>query len=115
LSRDDRTKSQNGTKLYLGQTLGISSKAPLIVEPKRGSGRRVGSWALAGPYPEFGDSRWLAISFAWPCADGHPILGRASAGRLSGDASQDYFADGMTDELITDLAQIRALRVISPP
>jgi TolB-like protein/DNA-binding winged helix-turn-helix (wHTH) protein/Tfp pilus assembly protein PilF len=32
---------------------------------------------------------------------------------LSGDASQDYFADGMTDELITDLAQIRALRVIS--
>jgi TolB-like protein/DNA-binding winged helix-turn-helix (wHTH) protein/Flp pilus assembly protein TadD len=31
---------------------------------------------------------------------------------LSGD-SQDYFADGMTDELITDLAQIGALRVIS--
>ena len=24
---------------------------------------------------------------------------------LSGDASQDYFADGMTDELITDLAR----------
>jgi len=32
---------------------------------------------------------------------------------FSGDASQDYFADGMTDELITDLAQISALRVIS--
>jgi TolB-like protein/DNA-binding winged helix-turn-helix (wHTH) protein/Flp pilus assembly protein TadD len=32
---------------------------------------------------------------------------------LSGDASQNYFADGMTDELITDLAQIGALRVIS--
>jgi TolB-like protein/DNA-binding winged helix-turn-helix (wHTH) protein/Flp pilus assembly protein TadD len=32
---------------------------------------------------------------------------------LSGDAQQDYFADGMTDQLITDLAQIRALRVIS--
>jgi TolB-like protein/DNA-binding winged helix-turn-helix (wHTH) protein/Flp pilus assembly protein TadD len=31
---------------------------------------------------------------------------------LSND-SQDYFADGMTDELITDLAQISALRVIS--
>jgi TolB-like protein/DNA-binding winged helix-turn-helix (wHTH) protein/Tfp pilus assembly protein PilF len=32
---------------------------------------------------------------------------------LSGETSQDYFADGMTDELITDLAQISALRVIS--
>lgn len=32
---------------------------------------------------------------------------------FSGDPSQDYFADGMTDELITDLAQISALRVIS--
>jgi TolB-like protein/DNA-binding winged helix-turn-helix (wHTH) protein/Tfp pilus assembly protein PilF len=32
---------------------------------------------------------------------------------LSGEASQNYFADGMTDELITDLAQISALRVIS--
>ncbi len=32
---------------------------------------------------------------------------------LSADASQDYFADGMTDELITDLSQISALRVIS--
>jgi TolB-like protein/DNA-binding winged helix-turn-helix (wHTH) protein/Tfp pilus assembly protein PilF len=49
--------------------------------------------------------------------------GRAPAGirslavlpldNLSGDASQNYFADGMTDELITDLAQISALRVIS--
>jgi TolB-like protein/DNA-binding winged helix-turn-helix (wHTH) protein/Flp pilus assembly protein TadD len=32
---------------------------------------------------------------------------------LSGDASQDYFADGMTDELITHLGQINTLRVIS--
>jgi TolB-like protein/DNA-binding winged helix-turn-helix (wHTH) protein/Flp pilus assembly protein TadD len=32
---------------------------------------------------------------------------------LTGDPAQEYFADGMTDALITDLAQIRALRVIS--
>ena len=32
---------------------------------------------------------------------------------LSGDAGQDYFADGMTDELTTRLSGIRALRVIS--
>jgi len=32
---------------------------------------------------------------------------------LAGDASQEYLADGMTDELITGLSQISALRVIS--
>jgi len=32
---------------------------------------------------------------------------------LSGDPSQDYFADGMTETLISRLAQIRALKVIS--
>jgi TolB-like protein/DNA-binding winged helix-turn-helix (wHTH) protein len=33
---------------------------------------------------------------------------------LSGDPSQDYVADGMTEELITDIGQISALTVISP-
>jgi serine/threonine protein kinase/Tfp pilus assembly protein PilF len=32
---------------------------------------------------------------------------------VSGDPKDDYFADGVTDALITDLAQIEALRVIS--
>ena len=32
---------------------------------------------------------------------------------LSGDASQDYFSDGMTDELITALTKNRNLRVVS--
>jgi len=32
---------------------------------------------------------------------------------LSGDPSQDYFADGMTEELITQLSRLSSLRVIS--
>jgi adenylate cyclase len=32
---------------------------------------------------------------------------------LSSDPAQEYFADGMTDALVTDLSQISALRVIS--
>src|SRR5262249_7067990 len=32
---------------------------------------------------------------------------------LSGDPSQEYFSDGMTDALITGLAQIGSLKVIS--
>ncbi|HEV2827608.1 MAG TPA: tetratricopeptide repeat protein, partial [Pyrinomonadaceae bacterium] len=34
---------------------------------------------------------------------------------LSGNTSQDYFADGMTDALISDLARVGALRVMSLP
>ena len=32
---------------------------------------------------------------------------------LSGDPSQEYFADGITEALITELAKIRSLRVVS--
>ncbi len=32
---------------------------------------------------------------------------------LSGDPTQDFFADGMTEELITELSRIQSLRVIS--
>ena len=61
----------------------------------------------------------LLIAAAWKLrSNSHPISGIRSLAvlpleNLSGDASQDYFADGMTDELITDLAHISALRVVS--
>jgi TolB-like protein/DNA-binding winged helix-turn-helix (wHTH) protein/Tfp pilus assembly protein PilF len=34
---------------------------------------------------------------------------------VSGDSAQDYFAEGMTDELINDLAKIESMRVMSRP
>jgi TolB-like protein/DNA-binding winged helix-turn-helix (wHTH) protein/Flp pilus assembly protein TadD len=61
----------------------------------------------------------------WPfLSSNSPVLAGPSARRfssiavlplqnLSNDPSQEYFADGMTDELISDLAQISGLRVIS--
>ena len=50
---------------------------------------------------------------------GHPVdaairsLAVLPLSNLTGDPQQDYFADGMTDALITDLAKIRAVKVIS--
>jgi TolB-like protein/Tfp pilus assembly protein PilF len=46
---------------------------------------------------------------------GHPIVSLAvlPLQNLSRDPEQEYFSDGMTDELITNLARIGALRVIS--
>ena len=45
--------------------------------------------------------------------DEHPSLVVLPLENLSGDPAQEFFADGMTDTLITALAQISGLRVIS--
>ena len=73
------------------------------------------AWGLFG----FGLALVLAASLSWVL---YPRALPSAAIRslavlplenLSGDPAQDYFAEGMTDELITRLAQISALRVIS--
>jgi TolB-like protein/DNA-binding winged helix-turn-helix (wHTH) protein/Tfp pilus assembly protein PilF len=56
------------------------------------------AWALQSTAPQPAPIRSLAVL---------PLE------NLSGDDSQEYFADGMTDELIATLGQISALRVIS--
>jgi len=60
--------------------------------------------------------RWPGLLNSW--RSGTPAPGIRSIAvlpleNLSGDPAQEYFADGMTDELITDLAKISGLRVIS--
>jgi eukaryotic-like serine/threonine-protein kinase len=52
-------------------------------------------------FPRSGSSRQIQSLAVLPLED------------LSRDSTQAFFADGMTDQLITDLAQIRALRLIS--
>ncbi len=59
-----------------------------------------------------------AVILAWPRLfpeqakeiDSIAVLPLAN---LSGDPSQDYFADGMTEAIITELSRIKALKVIS--
>jgi eukaryotic-like serine/threonine-protein kinase len=61
---------------------------------------------------------WKLVEVKW---HGTPGVGAASIQslavlpleNLTGDPKQDYFADGMCDALITELSQIKKLRVIS--
>ena len=55
------------------------------------------------------------LSSTAPVGAPHPIRSIAvlPLDNYSGDPNQEYFAEGMTDELTTDLATISQLRVIS--
>ncbi|MGH9629400.1 MAG: hypothetical protein ACRD7E_13855, partial [Bryobacteraceae bacterium] len=57
----------------------------------------------------------LAAVWTWVPAASEPIRSLAvlPLANLSGDANQEYFADGMTEALITELGGIEGLRVIS--
>lgn len=83
----------------------------VAVPPKRSYGPR--AWA------GFGFALVLVASLSWILYSQSLSSSRIRSlvvlplESLSGDASQDYFTDGMTDALITDLGQISALRVIS--
>jgi len=65
--------------------------------------------ALLAPSPA-GWRQWLPGAAETPRIESIAVLPLEN---LSGDPEQDYFADGMTEALISDLAQISALRVIS--
>ena len=61
--------------------------------------------------------KWMGLGSGWlPTGPRVPAMRSIAVlplENLSGDPAQEYFADGMTDELITDLAKISGLRVIS--
>jgi TolB-like protein/DNA-binding winged helix-turn-helix (wHTH) protein len=84
--------------------------------PSTGQGKRiwlaVGVAALLLAWPAYR----LASSHATRAALAPPVIRSIAVlplDNLSGDATQEYFADGMTDELITMLAKYKSLRVIS--
>jgi len=61
---------------------------------------------------------WFVLHRSWPpSGPGEQVQIRSLAvlplDNLSGDKDQEYFADGMTDALITDLGKVGAVRVIS--
>ena len=50
---------------------------------------------------------------AAPVGDGRPAVAVLPFDNLSGDGAQDYFSDGLTEDIITDLARYGELQVIA--
>jgi len=77
--------------------------------------RRARSVALAGTATLAGLLAYAAVTRIWHPSVPAPPLSVAvlPLANLSGDPGQDFFADGMTDAIIGDLATIGGLRVIS--
>jgi TolB-like protein/DNA-binding winged helix-turn-helix (wHTH) protein/Tfp pilus assembly protein PilF len=109
-----------------------------LAEPRPAAAASSASPGLTSPSPAATAShytRWLAgvavfviiivsIVVAWKIASVRREASASAGGNihsiavlplenLTGDSSQEYFADGMTDALITELAQFSSLRVIS--
>jgi TolB-like protein/Tfp pilus assembly protein PilF len=87
--------AKSGTRLNRALTFGVA--AVVLVLIAAAAAVRLFTQGSSGP-PATGQTRSLAVL---PLAN------------FSGDPSQEYFADGMTDELITELANISGLSVIS--
>ena len=95
----------------LRETLGDSAEKPRYIEtlPRRGYRFIAQVEVMGPPAAKLGaspsevksDSRQVQSLAVLPLQD------------LSGDSAHEYFADGMTEALITSLAKIKALRVIS--
>ena len=128
---DFDTGLNSGVK-RLREALGDSAEHPQIIETLPRRGYRLIA-AVEEPQLETAHARWWKTKAALGAAIlllsvvivgaafrfGRPVVPRIDSiavlpfANLSGDRQQDYFADGMTDALIAELAQLRDLRVIS--
>ena len=91
------------------------SVAPVAARPSPERLRRWHPWTITGVALALASI--VIVAWARQSSAPQPATIRSLAvlplENLSGDSSQEYFADGMTDELIATLGQISALRVIS--
>ncbi len=121
LEKEPENRYQSAKELLVDlRRLGAPTSLEVVPAPRR-LGTRRGAVLVAG----IGLVAILAMLFGLNVRGWRErLLGRAGTSRirslavlplanLSGDPEQEYFADGMTEALITELAQISALRVIS--
>lgn len=122
-----QTVSGRGYRLISHDASAAEERAPIAPEPvqintpERSSGSKRKYWKLFIPLLAALVAAIVGVVLGWRFHLSHPPLHGGSIAsiavlplaNLSGDPQQEYFADGMTDEVITDLAKIGTLRVIS--
>ncbi len=115
---DERFQSARDLAFAMRETLGSSAVSAVPAAAPETAPRRRGAWIAAG----FLAAALLALAF-----DVGGLRSRLARGggqrvhslavlpleNLSRDPQQEYFADGMTEELITRLSKVGNLRVIS--
>jgi TolB-like protein/DNA-binding winged helix-turn-helix (wHTH) protein/Flp pilus assembly protein TadD len=89
-----------------------ASEVPLRLRPTKG---RVVLALTVLAFVTAGSALWPVLKIWQRPGAAFPVRAIAvlPLDNLSGDPSQDYFVDGMTDQLTTDLAKVSSLRVIS--
>jgi len=118
---DRRFQAARDLQFALEEASGSGESVPAARLPGRGLRRRLpillfraaivvalvlATWAILKPRP----SPVEVTPVEAATIDSLAVLPLAN---LSGDATQDYFSDGMTEALIAELAKLRALKVIS--
>jgi eukaryotic-like serine/threonine-protein kinase len=117
-SPEERFQSARDVAFALQEAM-ASASAPAIAEPVPQSRGRRARWialgVLAAAIAAVVVVRSLTSRRERTAASGEAIRSLAvlPLENLSRDPEQEYFADGMTEALISNLARIRALRVIS--
>jgi len=107
----------------------VPATSPLPVQPVRESSQTEATTPIAtsrpAPLPRWvlflaglailATATWFALQRWRQTSDSHQIRSLAvlPLSNYSGDPTQEYFADGMTEELIAEIGQIPTLRVIS--
>jgi TolB-like protein/DNA-binding winged helix-turn-helix (wHTH) protein/rhodanese-related sulfurtransferase len=93
---------------------GAVSAAPVPVAPRQGPGLATAAFvallilAAMVPWWLFGRAEKASAP-----TDGPPVIAVLPFTNLGGDPGQDYFADGITEDLITDLSKLSGVFVIA--
>lgn len=98
------------------RALGDEAQLVLRTVPKRGyllAAEVTPAEATATGPPAAAADGGPAATGPWPSLPGRPSIAVLPFANLSGDPGQDYFADGMVDDITTELARLRWLFVIA--